>query len=81
VRRRRRRVRPRLAGTPLTRPDAPNRLWCADYKGEFLLGNRRYCYPLTITDFASPYLIACEAQGLSRSPKNGASRRRGQNPT
>lgn len=26
-------------------------LWCADYKREFLLGNRRYCYPLTITDY------------------------------
>ena len=35
----------------------PNALWCADYKGEFMLGNRRYCYPLTITDFASRYLL------------------------
>jgi len=59
--RRRRRVRPRLAGTPLSAPTASNRLWCADYKGEFLLTNHRYCYPLTITDFASRYLIACEA--------------------
>jgi hypothetical protein len=32
--------RPRLQGTPLTRPLGPNALWCADYKGEFLLGNR-----------------------------------------
>jgi putative transposase len=62
VKRRRRRVRSRLTGTPLTHPVAPNRLWCADYKGEFLLSNRRSCYPLTITDFASRYLIACEAQ-------------------
>ena len=31
------------------------------HKGEFRLGNRRYCYPLTITDFASRYLLACEA--------------------
>jgi putative transposase len=61
VRRRRRRVRPRLRGTPLSQPVAPNRLWCADYKGEFLLANYRYCYPLTITDFASRYLLACEA--------------------
>jgi putative transposase len=37
----------------LSRPTAPNALWCADYKGEFMLGNRRYRYPLTITDFAS----------------------------
>lgn len=61
VSRRRRRRRPRLQGTRLTRPLGPNALWCADYKGEFLLGNRRYCYPLTITDFASRYLLACEA--------------------
>ena len=42
-------------------PTEPNALWCADYKGEFMLGNRRYCYPLTITDFASRYLLTCEA--------------------
>ena len=58
---RRRRRRPRVTGTALTRPNEPNALWCADYKGEFMLANRRYCYPLTITDFASRYLITCEA--------------------
>jgi putative transposase len=49
VRRRRRRRSMRTA-TPLSRPAAPNALWCADYKGELMLGDRRYCYPLTITD-------------------------------
>jgi putative transposase len=44
----------------------PNALWCADYKGEFRLGNRRYCYPLTITDFASRYLLTCEALGTTQ---------------
>src|SRR5262249_41705028 len=34
---------------------------CTDYKGEFLLGNRHYCYPLTVTDHASRYLLLCEA--------------------
>ena len=57
-RRRRRHV---AAGTALSRPTGPNALWCADYKGEFMLGDRRYCYPLTITDFASRYLLTCEA--------------------
>jgi hypothetical protein len=47
--------------TVLSRPSEPNALWCADYKGEFLLGNRRCCYPLTIIDFASRYLLTCEA--------------------
>src|SRR4029453_3331436 len=45
----------------LSQPLAPNGLWCADYKGEFLLRNQRYCYPLTITDYATRYLLACEA--------------------
>jgi putative transposase len=58
---RRRRRRHRATGTELSRPTEPNALWCADYKGEFMLGNRRYCYPLTITDFASRYLLTCEA--------------------
>jgi putative transposase len=59
--RRRRRHRGRACGTSLSHPTEANALWCADYKGEFLLGNRRYCYPLTITDFASRYLLTCEA--------------------
>jgi len=57
----RRRRRHKANGTPLSTSDQPNDLWCADYKGEFMLADRRYCYPLTITDFASRYLIACEA--------------------
>jgi putative transposase len=58
---RRRRRRHAATGTELSRPTDPNALWCADYKGEFMLGDRRYCYPLTITDFASRYLLTCEA--------------------
>jgi putative transposase len=59
--RRRRRRRHAATGAALSRPTLPNALWCADYKGEFMLGDRRYCYPLTITDFASRYLLTCEA--------------------
>lgn len=55
-----RKRRYRAKGTELSYPYQPNDLWCADYKGEFLLGNRQYCYPLTITDFSSRYLLACE---------------------
>jgi putative transposase len=58
---RRSRRRNRAKGTPLSHPLQPNDLWCADYKGEFMLSDRRYCYPLTVSDFASRYLIACEA--------------------
>jgi putative transposase len=45
---------------------SPNQLWCADDKGEFMLADRRHCYPLTITDFASRYLIACEALATTK---------------
>jgi hypothetical protein len=31
--------------TALSHPSQPNDLWCADYKGEFMLADRRYCYP------------------------------------
>ena len=48
-------------GTTLSKPTQPNDLWCADYKGEFMLADKRYCYPLTISDFASRYLLSCEA--------------------
>jgi putative transposase len=56
-----RRRRHRAQGTTLSKPLLPNDLWCADYKGEFMLADRRYCYPLTISDFASRYLLSCEA--------------------
>jgi len=41
-------------------------LWCADFKGEFKLGNGRYCYPLTVTDHASRFLLLCEALESTR---------------
>jgi transposase InsO family protein len=55
------RLRHRAQGTPLSFGQNPNELWCTDYKGEFLLGNRQYCYPLTVTDHASRYLLCWEA--------------------
>lgn len=61
-----RRTRYRAQGTGLSQPSAPNDLWCADYKGEFMLADRRYCYPLTITDSASRYLLCCDALESTR---------------
>ncbi len=55
------RRRKRATGTPLSQGAKPNDLWCVDFKGEFKLGNGRYCYPLTVTDHASRYLLLCEA--------------------
>ncbi len=55
------RRRNRAQGTPLSPGLQPNQLWCTDFKGEFRLGNGRYCYPLTVTDHASRFLLLCEA--------------------
>jgi len=56
-----RKRRNRAEGTPLSQALGPNDLWCADFKGEFKLGNGRYCYPLTVTDQASRKLVLLEA--------------------
>ncbi|PSM17210.1 IS481 family transposase [Nitratireductor sp. StC3] len=66
VKRARQRRRNKAAGTPLSQAAQPNDLWCADFKGEFKLGNRRYCYPLTVTDQASRYLLLVEALESTR---------------
>ena len=58
---RRRRRRATQGTTGLSCPTDPNALWCADYKGEFMLATRRYCDPLTLPDFATRYLLVCDA--------------------
>ena len=63
----RKRRRYRAEGTPLSSTSSPNGLWCADFKGEFLLGNRQYCYPLTVTDYSSRFLLACEGLESTQS--------------
>jgi transposase InsO family protein len=55
------RPRRHATGTPLSQATEPNDLWCADFKGEFQLGNRHYCYPLTVTDQASRFILLGEA--------------------
>lgn len=50
--------------TALSTPTEPNQLWCIDFKGQFRLGNGRYCYPLTVTDAHSRFLLVCE--GMDR---------------
>lgn len=56
---RRRRVTP--APGPLRPANTPNVLWSADFKGQFLMGNGQWCYPLTVMDHASRYLLDCQA--------------------
>ena len=40
----------------------PNAIWTADFKGQFKTRDGVYCYPLTLVDGYSRYLLAC--QGL-----------------
>ena len=60
VRRRMRRKTFTPYASPLIEAHAPNDIWCADFKGQFKLGNGQYCYPLTITDRFSRLISRCE---------------------
>jgi putative transposase len=48
-------------GRPSSVIEGPGDSWSADFKGQFRLGNNEYCYPLTVTDNYSRYLLACQA--------------------
>ena len=64
-----RKRRHKATGTPLSHGHAPNDLWSVDFKGEFKLGSGRYCYPLTVTDHASRFILACD--GLESTKEVG----------
>ena len=58
-----RRLRQRVAvyPKPLEKAETPNQLFSADYKGQYLTGAGVWCYPLTIMDHASRFLLACHS--------------------
>lgn len=49
------------ATKPLAEADGPNRIWSADFKGQFQLGDGTMCYPLTVTDNYSRMVLGCQA--------------------
>jgi putative transposase len=57
------------AEVALVQPYASNVLWCTDFKGEFRTGDGNYCYPLTLTDAYSRYLLVC--RGLESTGGKG----------
>jgi putative transposase len=59
VRERSRRRKHAHPGKPVVEAEVPNQVWSADYKGDFRLQNGRRCYPLTVLDGYSRYLLAC----------------------
>ena len=73
VKARPRRSQHRHPGRPYVEMRAPNDVWTADFKGEFLTRDHRYCYPLTIADGYSRYLLSCKGQRSTALPGARAS--------
>jgi transposase InsO family protein len=48
-------------GRPTTPMTAPNEIWTADFKGHFRTGDGVYCYPLTVADGYSRFLLGCQS--------------------
>jgi transposase InsO family protein len=63
VRQRKRRRRTPPYTMPFGQCVAPNQVWCIDFKGHFKYGNGETCYPLTLTDAFSRFLLRCEIVG------------------
>lgn len=59
---RKRRRRSSAPGKPRVQAETPNALWTTDFKGEFRTGDGQWCYPLTVVDRYSRYVLVCEAQ-------------------
>jgi transposase InsO family protein len=67
VKPRRRRIRPAQSRGGKLSTSRPNELWTADYKGQFRTLDGKYCYPLTIQDSHTRFLLACDALLSTRS--------------
>lgn len=66
------RRRPLPPRPPQVEATGPNEVWSGDFKGQFRLGNSRLCYPLTVSDGFSRYLLGCQSL---ESPSGEASKR------
>ena len=58
--RRRKRIPP--GQQPFSAVHHPNDVWSADFKGQFKTKDGTWCYPLTIMDHQTRYLLACQNQ-------------------
>jgi putative transposase len=56
----------------LTRPTAPNQVWTADFKGQFATGDGVLCYPFTLRDGYSRFVLRCQALPAIRLPDTQA---------
>lgn len=72
VRRSKRRKRVPVAQQPFSPVHHPNDVWTADFKGQFKTKDETWCFPLTVMDHHSRYLLACsicKGTGLEQSKK------------
>jgi transposase InsO family protein len=69
-RRRRRRATP--SHQPFAACTAANQVWCIDFKGEFLVGDGSCCWPLTVTDAFTRFILCCS---VVASPDTASVRR------
>jgi putative transposase len=61
VKPRRRRVKPAVSTGGAVRTSRPNEIWTADYKGQFRTLDGKYCYPLTIQDAHTRFVVTIDA--------------------
>jgi transposase InsO family protein len=67
VKKKKRRRNSKMVGSDLSASSAPNDIWCTDYKGEFKI-YKNYCYPITLTDHFSRYILGCDALENTKTP-------------
>jgi len=73
IKKRRRRIARTTWRPARTAADRANRVWSADFKGQFRLGNGRLCYPITILDSYSRFLLMCRGvQSTAHQPARRA---------
>lgn len=58
--------------SPLAHAEKPNDVWCADFKGQFKMGGGDWCYPLTISDASSRFLVECRGLPNTRAKNSQA---------
>ncbi|HEX6202796.1 MAG TPA: IS481 family transposase [Thermoanaerobaculia bacterium] len=64
---RRRRRRKSVPTRPRVEPQSANEVWTVDFKGQFLTGDHTMCFPLTVADLWSRYLLGCRARRSTKT--------------
>jgi transposase InsO family protein len=60
IHKKRRPINPAFRSSKIHETKQANELWCMDFKGQFKTQNGQLCYPLTVSDHFSRFLLTCE---------------------